>query len=79
MLKHEADTPLGRGAMGHLFLIEADSRPRVALRRVQAGDDPQQGRLARTTGAKQCDEFAVVNRQAHVAQRLVGAKRLTDV
>ena len=79
MLKHEADAPLGRGAMGDVLVVEPDSRARVALRRFQAGDDPQQRRLARAAGAQQRDQLAVVDRQADVAQRLVAAERLADV
>ena len=74
MLKHEADAPLRGRPVGDVLFVEADSRPRVGVGRVQPGDDPQQRRLAGTARAQQRDQLAVVDRQADVAQRLVACR-----
>ena len=50
VLEHEADAALGGGPMGDVLVVEADARARVGVRRVEAGDDPQQRRLAGAAG-----------------------------
>src|SRR5262249_34939764 len=74
-----ADATLGGGAVRDVGLGEANPRAIADVRRVEAGDDSQQRRFPRARRTQQRDEFAVVDREPHIAQRLVAAKSLADV
>ncbi len=65
MLENEAGAALVGAAVGHVAVIEEDL---ALLGKFQAGDDAQEGGLARAAGAKEREEFAVVDGEAHAIQ-----------
>ena len=71
VLEHHADVALPRRDAGHVARRRSSSSPGLVL--VEAGDQPQQRRLARARGAEQREELARLDRQVDVAQHLVAA------
>ena len=71
VLEHEADPTLLHGKARRVQRVEEHG---AAMRRVEAGDDAQQRRLARARGAEQRDELARRNVERDVAQRRIGAE-----
>ncbi len=73
MLKHEPDLPLPHGLIGGVLAVKVDG---ALIRRLQAGDDPEQGGLARAGGTQQGHELAAGHVEAHVVQGDEAAERL---
>ena len=77
MLKDEADLAAGGVAARHVLVLEED-RPAARIGLLQAGDDPQQGGLARAGRPQQGHQLAAGDREAHVAQGGEIAEGLAD-
>ena len=65
MLEDEADLALAHRLSGRVLAVEVD---RALIRRLQAGDDPQQRGLAGARGAEQRDQLAAGHVEAHVVE-----------
>ena len=79
VLEHEADPPLPDVAAGHVLAVEEDRAVGGGIGRLQAGDDPQERRLAGSGRPQQRDQLAVGHVQAHVPQDGELTKRFVDV
>ena len=66
-LEHRIDRPLLRREGGHILRADADAARR---RRLEAGDEAKQGRLAAARGAQQGEELVVADRHADRLQRM---------
>ncbi len=67
MLEYEADTSALNGQVGRIF---ARQLHRSGIGRLQAGDDPEQGALARAGGTEQGHEFSGRDRERHMVNGL---------
>ena len=76
MLEDEAHAAGGGFQVGDVLVIEANP---PAVGKLEPGDDPEQGRLARSRGAEQGKELAVARIEADVVKRGVIAERLADI
>src|SRR5260370_212043 len=76
VLEHEGHGALAHVDIGGVFAAEVDA---ADVGRLQARDDAQQRGLAAARGAEQCDEFAGLDVQAHIAKGLEIAELLADV
>ncbi len=76
MLEHEADAPLAQAELVGIDVAEEDL---AAVDLFEAGHGPQQGRLARSRGAEQGDEFARLDLQRNAAQGRIAAEALGQV
>jgi hypothetical protein len=76
VLEDKADPPVAGAPVRGLFLSEEN---RAALGKLQAGDDPQQRRLARAGRPEQRDQLSCLHLEAHVLERRELAKRLRDI
>ena len=65
VLEHHADVALRRIEIGDVRAVDQDA---ARIRRLEAGDDLEQRRLARAAGAKDGDELAGATREAHVGE-----------
>ena len=73
VLKHHADPPqVGR----HAGNLDAADRYPAAVRGLKAGENAQQGGLARSAGAKKREELALGDLKTDALDRLDGAKAL---
>ena len=77
MLEDEANSALAEIGIGDIDAIEQNLA--AGIGRLDAGDDPQQRRLARAAGAKQRNEFAQLNLEVNAVQRLERAVGLGDL
>ena len=73
VLEHEADAAVAHRQRRGVLVVEQDAAGR---RRLQPGDQPQEGRLARARGAEQGHEFAGLHLKVEVAQRRGAVERL---
>ena len=76
MLEDEADVAVAGRRAGDVFVLV---QHRAAVGPFQAGDDPQQRRLARARRPQQRQQRAGGNFQADVVERLKVAEAFADV
>jgi hypothetical protein len=75
VLEHGIQRPTVRGQATHILAIDRDA---AGIGLHEAGDRAQQGGLATTAGAEQHDEFALLDVQLDVVQRLERPEAFTD-
>ena len=76
VLEDEADVARARGRIGHIALADHDL---AGVGRLEAGDDPQERRLAAAARTEQRRQRAVVDRDADVVERDEVAEALAHV
>ena len=72
MLEDKAGVALAHVLSREILAVEQDA---AVIWKVEPGENAQQRRLARAGWPKQCEEFAVVHRQAHIVERAERAER----
>ncbi len=75
MLEDEADPPRAGVAAGGVLALEVD---RAAVGLLEAGDDPQEARLARARGAEEGDELSLADAEGDVVEGPEAPERLRD-
>ena len=78
MLEDETDLAIADAPPGDVLLVKAD-RAAAAVGLLQAGDDPEQRRLAGAGRSEQGHEFAALDREAHIVECGEIAERFADV
>ena len=76
ILENKADVPVSDGGAGDVLAVE-QHLARILI--FQPCDDPQQGRLARTRWAEECNEFARLDSKVYAMEGGGFAKMLGDV
>jgi hypothetical protein len=80
MLMHEGDAEIAcpAGRQGQRYVLAGDAQPPAGVRRVESGQDLDQGRFAGPVLAKQAVDFVGGDREIHTAQGLLATEAFSQ-